>query len=1039
MNTRLFLFTFLFALLSHAWLCTASTASGPVSENGWLSVSGTRLVNESGNPVVLSGASIGWHNLWPRFYNAGTVETLASGWGCNVVRAAIGAELDGNYASDPDTALKCLYDVVDAAIDNGIYVIVDWHAHKLRLEEAKSFFGKVARKYRGVPNVIYEIFNEPVEDSWTALKAYSVEVIGVIRKEEPRALVLVGSPHWDQDVHIVADDPLEGIGNVMYTLHFYAGTHGAELRVRGDYAISRGLPLFVSECAGMNADGDGPVDRAEWQKWWDWMDANGLSRIMWSVSDKDETCSMLRPSASSEGPWKDSDIKEWGNIVREYLNEDADRGKDLVHIGTEGISLVLDARRGEDLKILYFGEKLCDADLGTLLHSGMQSCTAYPVYGMNAPAEPALAVVHADGNMTLDMAVENVSQEDAVDASVTRIRLKDRVYPFTVDVCYKAWKDVPMIELWTEITNLEKKPVVLEQFASAYLPVRKGNVWISHLYGSWADEGRVACEPLLPGMKVIKNKDGVRNSHTSHAEVMISLDGKPEENTGDIIGAALCYSGNYELRFDTGDTDFHGFFAGINPDASEYRLAPKETFVTPVLALTFSREGLGGASRNFHDWARSHRLAHGDRERKILLNSWEGVYFDITEEGMDAMMGDIASMGGELFVMDDGWFGGKYRRNRDNAALGDWTVDTCKLPHGIDGLLKDAQKHGIGFGIWIEPEMTNSVSELYGKHPDWILKPEDREAVPGRGGTQFVLDLGNPEVQDFIVDVVDRLMTEHPGIEYIKWDANMSIPNHGSQYLGKDSQSHLYIEFHRGLASVCERIRAKYPDLTMQACASGGGRANYGILPWFDEFWVSDNTDALQRIYMQWGTSYFFPAIAMGSHISAAPNHQTFRTIPLKYRIDAAMSGRLGMEIQPKNMTDGEKDLCRRAIADYKKIRPVVQFGDIYRLVSPYDGFNIASMMYCSKDKSEAVFYWWKLVHFRNEHLPRVKMAGLDPDRMYRVTELVRIDNVPLPFEGMTFSGKYLMSTGLEIPYNHIVDYHEQNDWSSRVLHLVAE
>ena len=1014
-------------------------ADTPVGENGWLSVKGHSLVNEKGNPVTLSGVSIGWHNLWPRFYNHGTVDQLAGEWGCNVVRAAIGAELDGNFASDPETALQSLYRVADAAIENGIYVIVDWHAHKLRLDEARRFFKAVTDRYKGVPNVIYEVFNEPVDDSWADIKAYAEDIISVIRSAEPKALVLVGCPHWDQDVHIVADDPIKGLDNIMYTLHFYAGTHGAELRVRGDYAISRGIPLFVSECAGMNADGDGPLDLEEWAAWWEWMDANGLSRVMWSLSDKDETCSMLLPSASSEGPWDDGVIKEWGRTVREYLSIDQGREKNLVHVSTDRMSIVLDACPGKQLRYLYFGERLCESDMQGLLRSGMPSADAYPAYGMNCLSEPALAVVHPDGDMTLQLVVESVSTIREDNAEVTRIRLKDTVYPFYADICYRAYDDTEMIETWTELANMAKKPVLLREYASAYLPVRKGDVWISHLYGSWADEGRVACEPLAPGIKVISNRDGVRNSHTSHAEVMISLDGKPRENSGDVIGAALCYSGNYELKFHTGDTDFHGFFAGINPDASEYRLMPKETFVTPELALTYSREGLGGASRNFHDWARRYRLAHGDIERKILLNSWEGVYFDITEDGMDSMMKDIASMGGELFVMDDGWFGGRYQRNRDNSSLGDWQTDTRKLPNGIAGLVKTAGSHGIGFGIWIEPEMTNTVSELYEKHPDWVLKPVSRDPVTGRGGTQLVLDLGNPQVQDFVFDVVDRLMTENPGIEYIKWDANMSIMTHGSQYLGKDRQSEMYIRYHQGLVSVCERIRAKYPDLVIQACASGGGRANYGILPWFDEFWVSDNTDALQRIYMQWGTSYFFPAIAMASHISAAPNHQTFRTIPLKYRIDVAMSGRLGMEIQPKNMTAEEKELCRKAIAEYKMIRPVVQFGDIYRLVSPYDGFNLASLMYCSKDKSEAVFYWWKLEHFRNEHLPRVKMAGLDPDRMYRVTELDRIDNKPLPFEGMSFSGRYLMSTGLEIPYTHTVDYHLQNDWSSRVLYLVAE
>ena len=284
--------------------------------------------------------------------------------------------------------------------------------------------------------------------------------------------------------------------------------------------------------------------------------------------------------------------------------------------------------------------------------------------------------------------------------------------------------------------------------------------------------------------------------------------------------------------------------------------------------------------------------------------------------------------------------------------------------------------------------------------------------------------------------VVDNLMTSYPEIDYIKWDANMGIMNHGSNYLTKANQSHMYIEYHRGFEKVCQRIRAKYPDLTIQACASGGGRANWGCLPYFDEFWVSDNTDALQRIYMQWGTSYFFPAITMASHISAAPNHQTFRTIPLKYRIDVAMSGRLGMEIQPKNMTDEEKALCKQAIADYKQIRPIVQFGDIYRLVSPYDHLGVASLMYTTPKKDKAVFYWWKTEHFVNEHLPRVKMAGLNPDKQYRIKELNRIDNQPLSFEGKSFSGEFLMSNGLEIPYKHTVDYHKQNDYASRVLLL---
>ena len=709
-----------------------------------------------------------------------------------------------------------------------------------------------------------------------------------------------------------------------------------------------------------------------------------------------------------------------------------------VRISTPETEMVLRADVGGELRILYFGGRLSDADAANLVAAGVPDHNAYPAYGLGCASETALGVTHMDGNMTTVLRIESVEQSEEPSANVTRIKMKDTVYPFYVTVCYRAYKDVDMIETWTEIENREKKPVTLTRFDSGYLPVRLGDVWVSHLHGTWANEGLLVQEPLDRGMRVIKNKDGARNSHTDHAEVMFSLDGKPQENAGRVIGAALCYSGNYELRIDTRDTDYHEFFAGINPDNSSYKLASKEVFKTPELALTFSDEGLSGASRNFHKWGRNYKLAHGDKLRKILLNSWEGGYFNINEPGMDQMMADIAYMGGELFVMDDGWFGEKYPRLTDNCALGDWKVDRNKLPNGIGWLVERADAHGISFGIWIEPEMSNTVSELFDAHPEWMVKAPERELVTGRGGTQLVLDLANPEVQDFIFKVVDDLMTENPKIDYIKWDANMPISNHGSQYLTMDKQSHLYIEYHRGFAKVCDRIRAKYPDLTIQACASGGGRANWGVLPWFDEFWVSDNTDALQRIRMQWGTSYFFPAIAMASHISATPNHTVFRTTSLKYRIDVAMSGRLGMEIQPRNMTQEERDLCRKAISEYKEIRPVVQMGDMYRLVSPYDDHNMASLMYVTPDKSEAVFYWWKTETFYDDHLPRVKMAGLDPERLYTIRELNRIDNEPLPYEGLSFSGKFLMENGLEIPLKHKVDYHKQDDWSSRVLRLVA-
>lgn len=294
--------------------------SGEVAEQlPRLCVTGTQLMNEKGDTVVLKGVSYGWHQFWPRFYNASTVAYLSEDWGAQVLRASMGIELDTAYLESPQMGIDCVQKVVDAAIENDVYVIIDWHSHGIRQEEAKDFFAKMATRYKGVPNVIYEIFNEPVDDSWEQVKAYSVEVIKTIRAIEPEAVILVGCPHWDQDIHLAADDPITGYDNIMYTVHFYANTHGQWLRDRTDYALGKGLPIFVSECAGMEASGDGAINKEEWQNWLDWMQRRSISWVAWSVSDKDETCSMLLPSASSEGNWKDKDLKEWGRMVRDEL------------------------------------------------------------------------------------------------------------------------------------------------------------------------------------------------------------------------------------------------------------------------------------------------------------------------------------------------------------------------------------------------------------------------------------------------------------------------------------------------------------------------------------------------------------------------------------------------------------------------------------------------------------------------------------------------------------------------------------------------
>ena len=702
-----------------------------------------------------------------------------------------------------------------------------------------------------------------------------------------------------------------------------------------------------------------------------------------------------------------------------------------VTIETPNTQLLLTASEGSDLRQCYYGDK--NATIAQLRDAGADlNGHALPAFGtVDAVQAPALQVQHADGDLNLELSVTDYQVSDEARAKIHVFTMQDKLLPLTVKVFYKAYKQVDVIETWTEIQHQEKKAITLKRFDSGHLVLRQGDVWLTHLHGNWASETEPTQEPLTQGMKSIRNTDGARNSHLDAPEIMLSLDGRPQEQQGRTIGLALCWSGNFELRVNTISHYEHHVYAGIDPAQSEYVLEPKELFETPHLAMAYSSEGMSGVSRLFHNWARKEGMLHrGMMTGDILLNSWEGIYLDITEEKIIKMMDDIASFGGELFVMDDGWFGDKYPRKKDDSSLGDWVVDRQKLPNGIKALTDAARERKIKFGIWIEPEMTNTTSELYEQHPDWVLQRPGRQLRLGRGGTQLVLDLSNPKVQDFVFSVVDNIMTQYPEVSYIKWDANASIQNYGSVYLPKQKQNNINIDYHRGLISVLKRVRAKYPELVIQDCASGGGRANYGLLPYFDEFWVSDNTDALQRVYMQWGTSMFFPANAMAQHINHVPYWNTGkRIIPVKFRCDVAMSGRLGIELQPKDMTPDERQQCTTCFGDYKRLRPVVQTGNLYRLLSPYDRKGVASLMYTDDNKSQAVLFVYKTDNYYDQPLPRLRLAGLDATRTYTLRECnVAVGEKPCRLDGKKFTGSYLMEVGLEVPL--------WGDYASRVFEL---
>ena len=697
-------------------------------------------------------------------------------------------------------------------------------------------------------------------------------------------------------------------------------------------------------------------------------------------------------------------------------------------ISTDNTSLLLSADKGSTLRFSYYGPKIEQSDINPV-HDTWAGANraAYPAFGDITNRLTSFQMTHADGNITTFLQVDSVYSEPTGKGEATVFILKDKHYPVTVRLHYLPVKGSDIIEMWATVTNNGKKDVTIRRIDSGFLPIRRGDAWVTHLHGAWTAESQVSAEPLSTGIKSITNLDGARNAHSDQAAGIISLDGEPQANSGNAIGGALCWSGNFDIRINTEDENYHSLMAGISSENSETRLAPKESFTTPRFAITYSTEGTGGVTRNFHRYARTGAVHGTDTPRDILLNSWEGVYLDVTEDKIKEMMRDFAELGGELFVMDDGWFGSKYPRKHDNSALGDWTTDTEKLPGGIQALIDTAKSLGIKFGIWIEPESVNTLSELYEKHPDWVLEAPNRDLKLTRGGTQLLLDLSNPEVQDFVFSVVDNLMTQYPDIAYMKWDANTEIQNYGSANLPADRQLQMVTEYHHGLENVLKRIRAKYPDLVLQACGGGGGRVNYGTMPYFDEVWVSDNTDALQRLYIQYGTSLFYPPIALAQHVSASPNHQTGRVIPMKFRFDVAMTGRLGMEMQPSAMTPGEKEFAKNAISEYKAIRDIVQNGDLYHIISPYDRKGVASQISVSPDKNRGVFFAFKLENFRYQQIPRFHMAGLNPGKTYRIRE---INGKSSPLDGKQAKGSLLMDAGFELPLD--------GEYASRVYELTA-
>lgn len=650
----------------------------------------------------------------------------------------------------------------------------------------------------------------------------------------------------------------------------------------------------------------------------------------------------------------------------------------------------------------YFGKKMKNpADYA----AAPRGAEALITHGMEDYFEPALKINHADSNSSSLLKYRSHKTSVLPDgAKETVITLADDKYPDEVDLHIVAYPDENIIKEYTVIKNNGKKPVTLDNYASSMLHFNRNAYYLTQYNGDWISEGRPTETKLSFGKKEIDTKLGARANMFVQPFFQLALDNPANENSGEVLTGTLGWSGNFRFTFEVDNLGKLRVISGINPYFSSYTLKGGESFTTPEFIFTLSDEGTGKASRDFHDWARKYQIHNGDKPRMTLLNNWEATYFDFDQDKLVSLIGEAKKLGVDMFLLDDGWFGNKYPRHSDTQGLGDWDETKNKLPDGIGRLTEEAKKQGVRFGLWIEPEMVNPKSELYEKHKDWVITLPNRDEYYFRN--QLVLDLSNPQVQDYVFGVVDGLKTKYPDIAFFKWDCNSPITNIYSNYL-KDKQTHLYVDYVRGLYNVLQRIQAKYPDLWMMMCSGGGGRTDYEGLKYFTEFWPSDNTDPVDRLHIQWSYSQLFPAKTQCAHVTTWN-----KTAPVKFRTDVAMMGKLGFDINLHDISESDLRFCQNAIKEYNRLQPVILEGDQYRLVSPY-GNTHAATMYVGKDKKNAVAFAFDIFPLNVEHLTNVKLQGLDPDVTYSISEINRSDATLSHYAN--YSGEYLMTVGLPL------------------------
>ena len=594
----------------------------------------------------------------------------------------------------------------------------------------------------------------------------------------------------------------------------------------------------------------------------------------------------------------------------------------------------------------------------------------FPGYSALRYIDPALKITFADG--VRDFVPRYVDSFTSVSPyPELALRLRDAFYPLQLTLHYRAYEEYDLIARWITIENLGDAPIQIERAFSAKWTLPHGDdYFLNHMYGRHVNEYNLKREPLTPGLKIIESR---RLTTSHHHTPWFAVERNATEESGEVWFGTLAWSGNWKITAEVTEFASTRISVGINDWDFAWKLNPSETFVTPESVSGYVKDGFGAASRRMHAYVREKLLPHKHQLHKVLYNSWEATLFNV-DEGSQAKLAEVAAqMGVELFVVDDGWF---HNRNLDNAGLGDWFPDKVKFPNGLGGLIKKVNGLGMDFGLWVEPEMVNPDSDLYRAHPEWTIHFPTRARTEAR--RQLILNLARLDVQDYIIKVLSDILSEN-NIHFIKWDMNRNVSEPGWDDAPGDARE-LWVRYVQGLYRVWGTLRERFPDVIWQSCSGGGGRADFGILRFADQIWISDNTEATARLSIQEGFSQFLPAHAMEAWVTDWGRD----LVPLEFRFHVSMCGSLGVGGNLNEWDQADRESAASCIRLYKEIRPVIQLGDQYRLISPQKNMYSA-VQYVSRDKSQAVLFAFRVYLADPANLPMIYLRGLDPVAMYTV------------------------------------------------------